>query len=441
MARRGVATPATVGVHTTQRETLRRLAESVGGPPWVLKVPGHAGGYGVFRVQDRPGLFSLVDYLVGEGTAPLLMPWIDGVHWRVVVVGDVAVAAYRNPRDVDDFRTVGGCAPEDFCLPVPEHLAGPAIAACAALGVAHGGVDVLVPEHGPAVVLECNFPCYFAHAQLHGGVDVAGYMVDALLAARDTPLAQPQRDFGAAHGRLFILHDGTADPAPFVRAAPGPVRCIDARDALSESPQPGDCLLQIGWSTAAFRAAAALSGAGVRTLALDADVEPAILAMLADQPRWPPDAAADAPAGLQGRAGVVGPLSFSAAQQAQAADGVLRAVRWCAGTVAWRLNIVFDATGAAQVYAPRCLCTGGSWPVGPFEPAEPTPEVHDAGLAWARRVGWRWSTVALLAHGSVVHVHDVLVPPDLAGCASARQAPIAEAVWGALVGRTPPICI
>ena len=44
------------------------------------------------------------------------------------------------------------------------------------------GVDILQHPSGRLYLLEANFPCYFAHAQTLAGVDVAGAMVEHLMA-------------------------------------------------------------------------------------------------------------------------------------------------------------------------------------------------------------------------------------------------------------------
>jgi glutathione synthase/RimK-type ligase-like ATP-grasp enzyme len=43
--------------------------------------------------------------------------------------------------------------------------------------VEFGGVDLLEDVNGQLYLSEVNYPCYFAHAQLGAGVDVAGRMV------------------------------------------------------------------------------------------------------------------------------------------------------------------------------------------------------------------------------------------------------------------------
>jgi hypothetical protein len=182
-ARAGLAVPRTYWLATGDRALIRTMVDALGGFPVVLKALGHSRGVGVMRADSLPALFSIVDFALAEGTRPLLTSYVpDAVHWRVVVVGDKAVASYRNVTDDDDFRTSGSDAIDDYRATPPEGCLELAVAACHALRVDHGGVDILEHPSGRLYVLEANFPCYYAQAQLQGGVDVAGAMVDCLLA-------------------------------------------------------------------------------------------------------------------------------------------------------------------------------------------------------------------------------------------------------------------
>ena len=58
--------------------------------------------------------------------------------------------------------------------------------AVAALGLEFGGVDILVDEQGTATIAEVNFPCNFARNQMNTGTDVAGLLVDHLMAKSQT---------------------------------------------------------------------------------------------------------------------------------------------------------------------------------------------------------------------------------------------------------------
>jgi glutathione synthase/RimK-type ligase-like ATP-grasp enzyme len=182
LSRLGVPMPRTIPCASPSRELLRTFVERLGGFPVVVKCPGSSRGIGTMRADSFPALFSIVDYALSMGSAPLLMAYVDNAtHWRVVVVGQRAVAAYRNDQEDDDFRTYAGRDPSHYLSKVPEPLAALATSAVQALRLEHGGVDVLEHASGRLYVLEVNFPCYFPQAHLIAGIDVAGEMVEHLL--------------------------------------------------------------------------------------------------------------------------------------------------------------------------------------------------------------------------------------------------------------------
>lgn len=181
-SRAGLAVPRTFWLTNGDRDLLRSYVEQLGGLPVVVKALGYSRGVGTIRADSLASLFSIVDYALVGGGRPLLTSYVpDAVHWRLVVVGDQVVSTYRNVTDDDDFRTSGSDELEDYLATPPEGANELAIRACHALRHAHGGVDVLEHPSGRLYVLEANFPCYYATAQLEAGVDVAGPMVDYLL--------------------------------------------------------------------------------------------------------------------------------------------------------------------------------------------------------------------------------------------------------------------
>ena len=180
--RMGVPVPRTFFCTTTDRTALRHFVEQFGGFPIVVKLQGFSRGLGVIRSDSWESLFPLVEYLIHQGAAPLLCAYVpDATHWRVVVVGDRAVAAYRNIQETDDFRTYAGSDLSDYPEEVPDTLGELAVRATVALRRELGGVDILEHESGRYYVLEANFPCYFAQAQLVRGTDVAGAIVQHLI--------------------------------------------------------------------------------------------------------------------------------------------------------------------------------------------------------------------------------------------------------------------
>jgi hypothetical protein len=185
----GIAMPRTVCLASGAPGLLARQAERVGGFPVVVKVLGRSGGIGVMRADSLPALRSTVDYVLAQGANPLLCEYIgDAMHWRVIVLGAEAIAAYRNPRAANDFRSVGSTQPEDFTERPADALASLAVRAAALFHLEFAGVDVLEDPSGNVFFLEANSPFYYPHAQLYGGVDIAGRLVD-FLAGRS---ARPQ---------------------------------------------------------------------------------------------------------------------------------------------------------------------------------------------------------------------------------------------------------
>ena len=179
----GIPIPKTVYLGSSNPTLLRRQVDAVGGFPVVLKVIGRSSGIGVMLAESMASLRSQVDFAIAQGHNPLLCQYIrNAVHWRVIVLGGQAIASYRNKPVADDFRSCGSTDRVDFEVKPPEAAIETAVRSTATCGLDFTGVDVLEDPAGQVWFLEANFPCYYAHAQLHGGVDIAGRMVDFLAA-------------------------------------------------------------------------------------------------------------------------------------------------------------------------------------------------------------------------------------------------------------------
>ncbi len=181
--RAGIPVAKWVWGATTDRAMLRRYVDALGGLPIVMKFANTSGGVGVLRIDTLAGLFSTMDHVRASGRMPVLMAYVaDAIHWRCIVVGDRVVGYYRNRTDADDFRTHASDDVADYREAPRQEIMDSAVRSARAIDVEFGGVDILEDPHGNHYVLECNFPCYFARAQLVGGHDVGGPMVDWLLA-------------------------------------------------------------------------------------------------------------------------------------------------------------------------------------------------------------------------------------------------------------------
>jgi len=192
-AQAGLSVPLSLPIVSPDPKSLRRALAAVGGPPAVVKLGGFEGGTGVMRVDSAEALLSLADFLLATGHVPWLTAYVDeAMHWRAVVVGERMVASYRNPARPGDFRSEGSDDPADVAAVPPAGVEPLAVAAVKALRLDFGGVDILEHPSGRLYLLEANFPCYFPHAQVVGGIDVAGAMVEHLM-RRAKALVDPLR--------------------------------------------------------------------------------------------------------------------------------------------------------------------------------------------------------------------------------------------------------
>lgn len=174
----GLPVPPTVEAVRGDDEEVDGIVATLGPPPYVVKVPGGEDGAGVLRCDDERALRDLVRALVLAGGAPWVQAWVEGAtHWRLIVVGDRVVSAYRNVRREGDFRTGPSPDPADFGLVPPPALVDVALRAAVVAGTRFAGVDLLVRDDTVAL-LEANSPCWFPAAEVHPGTpDVAVAMV------------------------------------------------------------------------------------------------------------------------------------------------------------------------------------------------------------------------------------------------------------------------
>jgi hypothetical protein len=180
--RYGLPTPRHFPVGAITAGLLDLIVDELGGFPVVVKVPGGSGGIGVMRADSMPALKSLLEFLLAKGVLPFVSSYVpDAVCWRVIVVGEQAIVAYRNPIREGDFRSRQSSRKEDYSSKVSEDIASLAINAVKSLRIEFGGVDLLQHQSGRLYLLEVNFPCYFAPADLVGGLDISGALIDHML--------------------------------------------------------------------------------------------------------------------------------------------------------------------------------------------------------------------------------------------------------------------
>ncbi|HEX6015394.1 MAG TPA: RimK family alpha-L-glutamate ligase [Geminicoccaceae bacterium] len=186
LARAGLPTPPTWVVEAGEQAwALVERASAAGEPPLVLKPLFGAQGRGLRLLRGPDELPAPEEvggvYYLQRFVGPSDGGWRD--H-RVFVVGSTAVAAMAR-RGASWVTNVGqGGVPEP--APAEGQLAELAVAAAAAVGADHAGVDLIEDARGGLQVLEVNSMPAWQGLQSVSPVDIAGQ-----LAARVAGLLRP----------------------------------------------------------------------------------------------------------------------------------------------------------------------------------------------------------------------------------------------------------
>jgi len=181
-ARNGLPTPKTVDIVTGDKEILKACVDLVGGFPVILKATGGSHGVGVMRIDSLPGLFSVVDFVLSQGTKLVMREFIESdSHARLLVLGDKVIDSIEYKAQAGDFRTNAG-TPVVAKKAFGKDVQATAVKAVGLMGVDFGGVDIIIDKDNKHYLLEVNFPAFFPRAQNITGVDTAGMIVDYLVA-------------------------------------------------------------------------------------------------------------------------------------------------------------------------------------------------------------------------------------------------------------------
>ena len=178
LSREGVGLPVTGFAHATK--DIQGLIDSVGSPPFVVKLLEGTQGMGVVLAETRNAAESVIAAFRQLDANILLQEFIaeaGGADIRAFVVGGRVVAAMRRQAAEGEFRSNlhrGGTASEIRLRPVERTTA---VRACKTLGLNVAGVDLLRSNHGP-LVIEVNSSPGLEGIEAASGVDVAAAIIE-----------------------------------------------------------------------------------------------------------------------------------------------------------------------------------------------------------------------------------------------------------------------
>jgi ribosomal protein S6--L-glutamate ligase len=167
-----------------RREDVRAAIRKVGGAPVILKLLEGTQGVGVILAESVKSAESVLDAMSSLRQNILIQAFVEesgGSDFRAIVVGGKVVAAMERTAGEGEFRSNlhrGASAVGIILEPAYEQTA---VHAAEVLGLNIAGVDMLRSKDGP-MVLEVNSSPGLEGIERAAGVDVAGAMIDYVLA-------------------------------------------------------------------------------------------------------------------------------------------------------------------------------------------------------------------------------------------------------------------
>jgi RimK family alpha-L-glutamate ligase len=180
----GLPTPPTVVCEGAAEAMAAIEAMLRDGAEVIVKPLFGSMGHGLVRVGDRELAWRVVRALAHTRPVFYLQRAIHhaGRDVRAVVVGGRVLAAIERTAPVGEWRTNVALGGEARARALPSAWADTAVRAAAVVGADYAGVDLIESRGGELFVLEVNAIPGWQGLQRATGVDVAGAIVDCLLA-------------------------------------------------------------------------------------------------------------------------------------------------------------------------------------------------------------------------------------------------------------------
>ncbi|MDD2417636.1 MAG: RimK family alpha-L-glutamate ligase [Oscillospiraceae bacterium] len=160
---------------------LNRAATIMGFPMVVKECFGSLGGQ-VYLAHDMDELKLLTDKMAAR---PFICQQFikanAGTDIRIYIVDGQPVAAMRRRSETDFRANVGNGGMAEKYVPSAEQKEL-AVRCCNILGALFAGVDILIGDEGEPLVCEVNSNAHMQAISACSGVDVAGAIIDSVLA-------------------------------------------------------------------------------------------------------------------------------------------------------------------------------------------------------------------------------------------------------------------
>src|SRR5690554_5987514 len=174
----GVGLPKTV--FTNYSKEVKKIIESVGGAPLIVKLLEGTQGYGVVLAPTKKAAESIIEAFHSMKTRVIVQEFIEeakGADIRAFIVGNRVVGAMQRQGKEGEFRSNIHQGGSGKLVKLSKEERKVALTAARAMGLKVAGVDLLQSNRGP-LVLEVNSSPGLEGIEKATGADIAMKIVD-----------------------------------------------------------------------------------------------------------------------------------------------------------------------------------------------------------------------------------------------------------------------
>ncbi len=186
LARSNVGMPKTV--FTNYSKEVKKIIDSVGGAPLIVKLLEGTQGYGVVLAPTRKAAESMIEAFHSMKARVIVQEFIEeakGADIRAFVIGNKVVGAMKRQGMEGEFRSNLHQGGKGRLVKLSKKEREIALTAAKAMGLSIAGVDMLQSERGP-LVLEVNSSPGLEGIEKATNKDIASEVVNFVIKLAET---------------------------------------------------------------------------------------------------------------------------------------------------------------------------------------------------------------------------------------------------------------
>ncbi len=191
MARSDVGMPKTV--FTNYSKEVKKIIDSVGGAPLIVKLLEGTQGYGVVLAPTKKAAESIIEAFHSMKARVIVQEFIEeakGADIRAFVIGNKVVGAMKRQGKEGEFRSNLHQGGTGELIKLSKRERQVALTAAKVMGLSIAGVDLLQSERGP-LVLEVNSSPGLEGIEKTTNQDIASEIVSYVIKLVDKKRVKP----------------------------------------------------------------------------------------------------------------------------------------------------------------------------------------------------------------------------------------------------------